>query len=97
MVEGYPYGLGAWGVAGIFKEGGRLLVKYWRLLAPFVLAFVLPSALVQLAEVLGLSWWAGQSPFLPPGPHPHNHVLHVSSKVLLLFDPFFPMSNWLIP
>ncbi|KAG0565272.1 hypothetical protein KC19_8G178200 [Ceratodon purpureus] len=91
MVEGYPYGLGGWGVPGIFKEGGRLMVKHWKLLAPFVFAFVLPTALVQLAEVLGISWYSGQSPFLPPGPHPHNHALHVYSKVSAGMDADAPL------
>jgi hypothetical protein len=90
MVEGYPYGLGGWGVPGIFKEAGRLMVKYAGLLAPFVFAFVLPMALVQLAEVLGFSWWTGQSPFLPPGPHTHNGAFHLSSKVSAAMDAPYP-------
>lgn len=73
MVEGYPHGLGGWGVGAVFKEGGRLQVRYISLLAPFIFAFILPTALLQLLEILGLAWWvAGQSPYLPPGPHPHN-------------------------
>lgn len=64
-------------MAGVFKEAGRLQGKYFSLLAPFIFAFVLPMALVQLLEVLGLAWGAaGQNPFLPPGPHPgasHGH------------------------
>jgi len=75
MVEGYPYGLGGWGVGGVFKEAGRLQLKYFSLLAPFIFAFVLPTALLQLLEVLGLAWWAvGQNPFLPPGPHPGSFL-----------------------
>lgn len=75
MVEGYPHGLGGWGVGAVFKEGGRLQVRYFSLLAPFIFAFVLPTTLLQLLEVLGLAWWvAGNSPFLPPGPH-HPHTI----------------------
>lgn len=75
MVEGYPHGLGAWGVGGVFKEAARLQSKYFSLLAPFIFTFVLPTALIQLLEVLGVAWWtAGHSPFLPPGPHPLNYA-----------------------
>jgi hypothetical protein len=57
-------------VGGVLKEAGRLQVRYFSLLAPFIFAFVLPTAILQLLEVLGLAWWAaGQNPFLPPGPH----------------------------
>lgn len=84
MVEGYPYGVGGWGVPPIFKEGGRLFGKYFSLLAPFIFAFVLPTAVIQLLEVFGIAWVAaGMNPFLPPGPHSHGHH-HAFSKVLLI-------------
>lgn len=86
MVEGYPLGLGGWGVGAVFKEGGRLNVRYFSLLAPFIFAFVLPTALLQLLEVLGLAWWvAGQSPYLPPGPHPNT---------ILAPPPLPPTPSW---
>jgi len=51
--------------------------SHLRLLLPFVLCFLLPTVLVQLAELLGLAWWSmGQDPFIPPGPHPHHHHHH---------------------
>lgn len=51
--------------------------SHLRLLLPFVLCFLLPTVLVQLAELLGLAWWStGQDPFIPPGPHPHHHPHH---------------------
>lgn len=69
MAEGAPYGLGGYGAGGVLKEAGRLQVRYFGLLAPFIFAFVLPTAILQLLEVLGLAWWAaGQNPFLPPHP-----------------------------
>jgi hypothetical protein len=82
MVEGYPYGLGGWGVPAIFREGGRLFGRYIGLLSPFIFAFLLPTALIQLLELFGLAWWAsGQSPFIPPGPHPHSFASKISVGV----------------
>lgn len=72
--------------------------KYGPLLAPFVVAFLLPTALVQLAEVLGLGWWVkGQDPFLPPGPHRHHHAfLHDSFKGRDEVDPPSPSGRALL-
>lgn len=62
----------------VFKEAGRLLEKYFSLIAPFIFAFVLPTAVIQLMEVFGLAWWAsGQDPFL-------QGRRHVLSKVFLV-------------
>ena len=99
MVEGHPYGLGEWGVAGVFMEAGRLFKKYFTLLAPFMFAFVLPTALIQLLEVFGVAWWAaGQNPFLPPGPHPFGHVFSKVSILALSFSSlcWFAMLSWLL-
>jgi len=68
MVEGLPDSLAGWRAPAIFKEGGRLLGKYFRILHPYILAFFLPAALIQLLEVLGLAWVISH--------HPHHHHHH---------------------
>ncbi|KAG0600270.1 hypothetical protein M758_11G020300 [Ceratodon purpureus] len=85
MVEGIPYGLGGWGVPAVFREAGRLLGKYFTFIAPFIFAFVLPTAVIQLLEVFGLAWWAsGQD---PPFLQKHRHVL---SKAIAGVDGSYP-------
>lgn len=86
MVEGYPDSLGRWGAPAIFKEAGRLIGKYFGLLHPFIGAFFLPLAVIQLLQIYGLAWVLKHLPH-PPHPHPgpfpphfhhfhHHHHLH---------------------
>jgi len=45
-----------WGVSSIFKDVGLLLFKNIRILHPFILAFLLPTALILFLEVIVVAW-----------------------------------------
>jgi hypothetical protein len=87
--------LGGWGAPAIFKEAGRLLGKYFRLLHPFIAAFFLPVAIIQLLEVYGMAWifkhhHHHHHPHPHPGPFPpHHHHHHHPHHPFGAFRAFF--------